>query len=661
MSTFKTFAAAVAKRYNDLARGELFVVDVTDLFATYLAAFPDGTDPIYRVRTVHDCNADKNFIRRLGHVVAINPDGTRSTVWDHMDDMPYPYDVVAKRLSQVVQQAPIKTVFRTKERLFGSEPNWDNHDTSIRWEHFVGRVADRHFARDPETKRGEREAIAQVLRRGLNEISPGDVTTVLDLIESNALYRGAEHKAAVTGFRDLQREFAQSPDHESFIWSNLDNRNARFRNTVIGTLLTDLAEGKELDAAVRSFEAKVAPANYKRPTALITPKMIEGAVAKLDELGLSDAIERRYARIDDVAVGDVLFVDNAVRGQMKGGLTDLLMGAVKPQAVDVKRATDISMDDFVTSVLPSATSISLIVRNDQLANFVSITAPVHASTGRLFKWNNDFAWSYDGELADTGLKARVKAAGGKVDAAMRVSLGWFNFDDLDLHVRYKGEHIYFSSKTGHITGGRLDVDMNAGHGSRRDAVENVYWSRVLDGEYTVSVHNFAKRENVDFGFNMEFELGGVVHQFSRAKALDGRREDEALTFTIKNGKLDAIKPGPFMTGGSTPTEKWGVTTETLVPVDTLLRSPNYWGDNGTGNLHWFFILKGCKNPDATRGIYNEFLRGDLDQHRKVFEVLGAKTKCPPSDDQLSGVGFSSTRKDEVTVVVNGKRAYNIRF
>jgi len=79
--TFKTFSKAVHANYATLAKNELFVVDVADLFASYLAAFPDGTDPIYRVRTVHDCNADKNFVRRLGHVVSLDADGTRRSVW----------------------------------------------------------------------------------------------------------------------------------------------------------------------------------------------------------------------------------------------------------------------------------------------------------------------------------------------------------------------------------------------------------------------------------------------------------------------------------------------------------------------------------------------------------------------------------------------------
>ena len=78
----------------------------------------------------------------------------------------------------------------------------------------------------------------------------------------------------------------------------------------------------------------------------------------------------------------------------------------------------------------------------------------------------------------------------------------------------------------------------------------------------------------------------------------------------------------------------------------------------------FFILDGCVSDAATRGIYNEFLLPDLEKHRKVFEVLGNRTQCPPSTEQLSGVGFSSTNKDEVVVRVataKSTRVYNVKL
>lgn len=113
----------------------------------------------------------------------------------------------------------------------------------------------------------------------------------------------------------------------------------------------------------------------------------------------------------------------------------------------------------------------------------------------MFKWNNNFAWVYNGSVADS-FKEKVKAAGGNVDGFMRCSLHWFNYDDL--HVTEPGgREIYYGSKTGY-TGGTLDVDMNAGSGKTRDAVENIIWtdpSRLRPGDYVVRVHNFYKRES----------------------------------------------------------------------------------------------------------------------------------------------------------------------
>ena len=92
-------------------------------------------------------------------------------------------------------------------------------------------------------------------------------------------------------------------------------------------------------------------------------------------------------------------------------------------------------------------------------------------------------------------------------------------------------------------------------------------------------------------------------------------------------------------------------------------SPNHWDLQGVGNRHYFFILEGCLNPGTPRGFYNEFLKQDLLEQKKVFEALGDKMKVEPSDIQLSGLGFSSTQRNSIVAKVEGNitRTLKINF
>ena len=94
-------------------------------------------------------------------------------------------------------------------------------------------------------------------------------------------------------------------------------------------------------------------------------------------------------------------------------------------------------------------------------------------------------------------------------------------------------------------------------------------------------------------------------------------------------------------------------TEQFHKVSVVMNSPNHWDGQAVGNKHYFFMLEGAKQPGTTRGFYNEYLRNELNEHRKVFEHLAGKMKVPASDEQLSGLGFSDTQRNELTVKVTG--------
>ena len=95
----------------------------------------------------------------------------------------------------------------------------------------------------------------------------------------------------------------------------------------------------------------------------------------------------------------------------------------------------------------------------------------------------------------------------------------------------------------------------------------------------------------------------------------------------------------------------------------MMMSPNFWDGHGVGNKHYFFMLDGCLNDGKARGFFNEFLKPDLDAHRKVIEMVGNKMTAVESDRQLSGLGFSSTQRSSLLCRVKGSftRTINILF
>ena len=655
---FSEFGDSVRATLDKMSKDEMYIVDCDkdELYQAYQDAYPEGTNEIYRERREHDCSCCKQFIRNMGRLVCIKNNKLVS-VWDNTD-IGFPYNEVAKKMSEYVKSKGIKRIFRSEESQYSTPTSLEPTDDGVRkWHHFSGKVAPKHRLTTGIGEFNSRITAAyDVGRRGLEEISESALQILLDLINDEAIYRGEEYKHSVSEFRNLQNRYKKSRNKEWFLWKNVDKGVMRFRNTVIGTIAVDLTEGVPVDEAVFKFENKMDPTKFKRPRSVITQKMVEDALKTVDDLNLRDAVDRRHAKITDVSVADVLFADSSVAPVMKDSLAELLETEVAEKPVNLDKAKTISIDYFLSEVVPESTSVSALVENRHMSNFMSITAP-EGDADSLFKWKSNFAWSYSGDVTDS-IKQRVKKAGGNVTAKYRVSLSWFNKDDLDIHViEPTGNHVSYANKSG-----VLDVDMNAGT-IVRDPVENLCWNKLKDGQYKVFINNFTRRENIDVGFVVETEFEGDVKTYSYQKPVT--RDVIALTMEVKNGKITKVVAGKEMSEESSSKENWGVKTQTLTPIDTVMLSPNYWNDDSTGNQHWFFILRDCLNPDPVRGFYNEFLNEGLTKHRKVLEILGEKKKCDYSDEQLSGIGFSSTKRDNLKVVATSgdgsSTAYNIKF
>jgi hypothetical protein len=88
----------------------------------------------------------------------------------------------------------------------------------------------------------------------------------------------------------------------------------------------------------------------------------------------------------------------------------------KEAPMDIKKldkVEGVDINTFLTDILPSADKIELMMGNNHTNNLMSLIAPKHPEAKGIFKWGNNFSWTYNGEVADS-MKARVEKAGGNV-------------------------------------------------------------------------------------------------------------------------------------------------------------------------------------------------------------------------------------------------------
>lgn len=653
MTDFRLLKRAVQRQFNTMKVEPIFraAIDKDTIWNLYLSSFPEGTNPKFRERSEHDCSACRYFIKNAGGMITIQ-NGQIISLWDIQVEG---YQPVVDALAEYVKSLTIENVFLHPEMVLGKDHDVELLETKkLTWEHLCVVVPNALYAPKATipTKLGEYATTHQMCLRALKEITTDAIETVRDLIVQNSLYRGSEKSRLVNTFSSMKIGFDNTPEkgQDLFVWSQVVGTNGwacRLRGDVIGTLLEDLSEGKDLEQAVKSFEDKVSGTNYKRPTSLITPKMRDAAKQKIEELGLLGSLDRRYAHLEDVSINNVLFANRDAKTRMSGDVFGDLPVSVKEHILD--RVEEVSIEKFLTDILPTARSLEVLVENKHSSNLVSLIAPEDLTAKILFKWDNPFSWSYNGDVADS-IKERVKSAGGNVTGDICCRLAWYNTDDLDLHMKEPRNHIYYGAKTSATTKGQLDVDMNVGN-LVRNPVENIYYgkrSAMLPGIYSLYVNQFARRETTDIGFEVEIDVLGTIHHFSYAKPVTGNVEVAKLKVTESG-----VEVVPVLPSSQVSKEVWGLQTQQFHPVTALMLSPNYWDGNGVGNKHYFFMLDKCRNDGSARGFYNEFLNSALEPHRKTMEIVGSRMRTDQSEDQLSGLGFSSTLKNTVVVKVGG--------
>jgi len=698
--TMKTFQKELQERLDFLVKtGKLFRSSVTgnEVWDLYLTGFEN--DPIFRDpnSSEHNCNLCKNFLRRYGNIVCID-NNEILTIWDNVSESEYSNS--AKLISKQLKKSKVQEVFfetfnelnslnyekcNKSNKVFrlGINKNSKRYTkeeaekfgvvkpNEIREFHHLHLDIPTQYVdmsnKSVESIMADYRDAKNVFQRAMETISLDTLYLVKDLINQGSLLDGTTHLYKIEQIIPLKKEYDELPQkqRDNYCWvKSYQLPFAKFRNELIGVLCSELSEGMELNTACINWNKRVDPANYMKASAPITKKQIEEAKKFVEENGYEESFNRRFANIDDIKVSEILH-SNVGEGKIK---SVSLFDGVKSTSTRHKRAEfdkveEVTIDKFMKDILPSCTSIEAFLENRMEGNMVSLTTTNNPDSKPIFKWNNNYSWTYNGNLAGKSqIKENVKAVGGKITGILRTSLQWNDEDtkgivDFDLHCKQSaGNEIYFSNKRCPRTEGWLDVDMIR---PSSIGIENITWQKDLKtGTYEFIVRNFDGGQNK--GFKLEIEFDGNTYNYHYSNPVSSKQDVKVATVTSKNGVMTIEH---HLQESSNSKEIYSLETNQFHKVNLVCLSPNHWDVNNVGNKHYFFMLDGCKSPISLRSFHAENLIPELASHRKVLEVLGNTTMIEPNTKQLSGLGFNATVKDEMIVKLSGthKRMIKIKF
>jgi len=679
------------------ATGKLFRSSLTGakVWDLYLESF--DSDPVFRdpQSSEHNCNNCNNFIRRYGNIVTII-DNKIVTIFDVNAEGEY--ESVVKALSKALKKAPIQEVFYETFNELNSLPYESCKTTNEVFrlglaknhKQYTQEEADKfgvvkaneirefnHFHLDLPTqfvdKTGKSvESIManyrdakNVFQRAMQEIPLDTLNLVRDLINQGSLLDGTTHLFKVEQFIKLKEQYdgLSSGDKDNWCWTTSYNLPiAKFKNELIGVLCSELAEGKELNEACQAWNKRVDPTNYMKAKAPITKKQIEEAKKFVQENGYEESFSRRFTTMEDIKVSEILHA-NVGDGKLKSVsiFDNVKSTSTRHKRSEFDKVEEVSIDKFMEDILPTCTSVEAFLQNSQEGNMVSLTTANNPESKPIFKWSNNYSWTYNGNLAGKSqIKENVKAAGGKITGVLRASLQWNDTDtpgivDFDFHCKESvGTEIYYSNKRSYKTGGWLDVDMIR---PSSVGIENITYQKIpQDGTYFFFVRNFDGRANK--GFKVEIEFDGQTFEYYQSNSAYG--DTKVATITVKDGKFSITHHLPETTSSK---DIYGLETNAFHKVNLVCLSPNHWEGNNVGNKHYFFMLEGAQCPTSIRSFHNENLIPELAAHRKVLEVLGNQTMIDSGGKQLSGIGFNATVKDELVLRLQGshKRVIKVKF
>lgn len=362
----------------------LFTTDAEDLWGAYLGAFADPKE-----RQYHNCHACRQFVERFGALATIGDNGmVAPAIWNE-DDAPDAYRPALAAMSKAVRRAKVTGVFLSSYAV------WGTPETGV-WHHLAvkpapGMVFKRATQTAGQAMAEKREDFKTVMH-ALNEFTQPHLETALTLLRTDALYRSEKVLGQAEWLHGLHvaRAAARGAGKANSVWRAIATAPAGFchpRSSMIGTLLEDIAAGKDFGDVSRAFASKMRPLAYQRPQAAPTAGAIAAAEKVMQQLGAAGALARRFARVDEV---QALWRPAPKKDEAPAGG---VFGHLKPNGAEAPNmsipAQTMTWDKFQRTVLPSAERIEFLAPSR--GSYTALVTAVNADAPPILQWDRDDA------------------------------------------------------------------------------------------------------------------------------------------------------------------------------------------------------------------------------------------------------------------------------
>ncbi len=386
--------------------GPFFTTDVENLFDIYLTNLPRAS------RQHYNCHCCRRFINTYGSLASIGESGTvESVLWRVSPYVPAFFINAAGAMATEVRKAKITGVFEYADETWGTPLTGE-------WTHLHGKP--NHQCNlgvlTASQKMAERKEEFGMLLRALDEIKPDLAAEAVRVLSSETLDRSEKALGMAIWFSDLQTQMRSisGKRRESLIWRAVALAPpgfAHIRSTMLKTLFDDLLAGLSFESVRTRWSSKMDPMKYQRPQAPPSQGTINQAEKVFEKLGLASALQRRFARVEEIVkIWEPTCAFSAKPTAGLGTFAHLSPKAKQPeQRKLILPSRKMTWVKFQRDVLPGANTLELKVPEGRRGFFGLLTA-VDPEAKPLLQWDglegwmrNPFSWYFhrDGSLASS--------------------------------------------------------------------------------------------------------------------------------------------------------------------------------------------------------------------------------------------------------------------